>query len=501
MENRLIIHEEDPGLVEWELSAELLTCEVDRKTILSDRFAIKPPFGAKSYEAQLKVSASSQGSISFYMQMPLGVKAEWYQWIGPASPVIRRSSDHWDKVDRFWGKREIGSLKTHAKDGIIRVGVSLKQVNLKKGDLPKLPAQYTLGATLGGGAFGQIREVIDKNDPDANLVAKVSLKAGLESQREVLTMQLAAGSPGIPRCVGHYQDGESEVVILQRLHRDLESLRKDPEIGPRDCLSASTVMQIGVQAIDRLERLHSFGLVHRDLKPDNVMIGSERGRDLYLIDFGLCKFYSVNGINLPCPAQTNNLVGTARYCSVHAHCGLQSRRADMESLGLVLVYLATGSLPWQGIQCQEKVEKYDRMLKEKLNPDVLRKHVQSLSDPLFAEALTKMVLSSRSLGFDEAPNYAMLKENLSNSMLMIPRPLNKIESSVPGVMHDDKSGIKFDWEEEAGRLSAAAKRQRALGQANPMRETTALATAGFRDTSASARTDISSKAGSRAGPP
>lgn len=52
--------------------------------------------------------------------------------------------------------------------------------------------------------------------------------------------------------------------------------------------SLKTVLMIGLQTIDRIEALHTIGYVHRDIKPDNLAIGTkERDNVIYLLDFGL----------------------------------------------------------------------------------------------------------------------------------------------------------------------------------------------------------------------
>jgi casein kinase 1 len=54
--------------------------------------------------------------------------------------------------------------------------------------------------------------------------------------------------------------------------------------------SLKTVLMIGLQVIDRLEAFHKIGYLHRDLKPDNLVIGfEEKNKVIYLIDFGLAK--------------------------------------------------------------------------------------------------------------------------------------------------------------------------------------------------------------------
>ena len=110
-----------------------------------------------------------------------------------------------------------------------------------------------------------------------------------------------------------------------------------------------TVCLIAIQLIRRIEKVHEERIIHRDIKPDNFLIGgSDATRDnIYIIDFGLAKCYMNSaGEHIP-RKEGKNLTGTARYASIATHKGVeQSRRDDLETIGHVLLYFIMGQLPW-----------------------------------------------------------------------------------------------------------------------------------------------------------
>lgn len=122
------------------------------------------------------------------------------------------------------------------------------------------------------------------------------------------------------------------------------------------------------QMITRVEFMHAQNFLHRDMKPDNFLIGiNNKASMVYMIDFGLSKRYRDPKTGEHIPYRDNkSLTGTARYASVNTHIGIeQARRDDLESIGYILLYFLKGQLPWQGLQGKDKDEKYDKIRDKK----------------------------------------------------------------------------------------------------------------------------------------
>ncbi|XP_044463985.1 casein kinase 1-like protein 1 isoform X2 [Mangifera indica] len=171
-------------------------------------------------------------------------------------------------------------------------------------------------------------------------------------------------------------------------------------------LSLKTVLMLADQMINRVEFVHSKSFLHRDLKPDNFLMGlGRRANQVYIIDFGLAKKYRDSSTHQHIPYRENkNLTGTARYASMNTHLGIeQSRRDDLESLGYVLMYFLRGSLPWQGLKAGTKKQKYEKISEKKVSTSI-----EALCRGYPTE-FASYFHYCRSLRFDDKPDYAYLK--------------------------------------------------------------------------------------------
>ncbi|KAJ0453917.1 putative protein kinase CK1-CK1 family [Helianthus annuus] len=263
--------------------------------------------------------------------------------------------------------------------------------------------KFKLGRKIGSGSFGELFLGVNIQSGEEVAIKLESIKTKHpQLHYESKVYMLLQGGTGIPNLKWYGAEGEYNIMVIDLLGPSLEDLfnycnRK---------FSLKTVLMLADQLINRVEYMHARGFLHRDIKPDNFLMGlGRKANQVYAIDFGLAKKYRDLQTHKHIPYRENkNLTGTARYASVNTHLGVeQSRRDDLESLGYVLMYFLRGSLPWQGLRAGNKKQKYDKISEKKmLTPiEVLCKSYPSEFISYFHYC--------RSLRFEDKPDYSYLK--------------------------------------------------------------------------------------------
>jgi len=260
---------------------------------------------------------------------------------------------------------------------------------------------------LGSGAFGEVFhginvktniEVAVKLEPVNTKHPQVFYEAKLY---QYLLSDSSVIDKGIPNVYYCTTEGEFNILVMDLLGPSLEDLfnlcnRK---------FSLKTVLMLADQMLTRIEYIHNRGFLHRNLKPDDFLIGiGKRSHKIYIIDFGVAKrFLQKYGQHIPY-IENKKLMGSGRYGSINTFLGIeQGRRDDLEVLGYVLLYFLRGSLPWQKVTASNKKDKYEKIIEKKLATSF-----ETLCKGFPIEFFTYLTYC-RNLRFDERPDYDYLK--------------------------------------------------------------------------------------------
>ena len=266
---------------------------------------------------------------------------------------------------------------------------------------------YKIIKKIGQGSFGRIYccENIITNEYFA---AKIEEKTEKETflKTESLLLKYLKG-PGIPILEKYGCTEKYYLLIEQLLGKSLEVLFTNSHGN----FNIKDVAMIGIQVIDRLEHIHSKFIIHRDIKPDNFVIGkNENNKTIFLIDYGLAKKYRSSRTMKHIEFRlTRRLTGTARYASINAlRGGEQSRRDDLESTAYMLLYFLKGNLPWKGVSGVTKAEKYKKifLLKKNISPDELCENLPN--------EFKEFYLYTKNLEFEEDPDYNFCRGLFNN---------------------------------------------------------------------------------------
>lgn len=205
---------------------------------------------------------------------------------------------------------------------------------------------------------------------------------------------------GLPKIYDYLQSPDYNIMIMQLLGPSLEDLFNKYNRK----FQLQTVFLLADQLIFLLKQLHHAQYIHRDIKPNNFLIGRDNNlSQIYMMDFGLSKKYMVNNKHITF-RDKRSLIGTARYASTNMHMGFEpSRRDDLESVGYMLIYFLKGALPWQGIKKQKGNEHIEAIGEVKIctSLDDLCKNIP--------DCFRAYIAYCRELRFDEDPDYEYMR--------------------------------------------------------------------------------------------
>ena len=245
--------------------------------------------------------------------------------------------------------------------------------------------KYSFIKQINSGAFGIIYK--GKNNFTNELVA--IKKGSIEDKtliNEAKIYNYLNNIEFIPIFKGFIKDENNIYIIIELMDDNISILKNN--------ITSTKFKNISIQLINTIEFLHTKGIVHRDIKPNNILLSNNK---IKICDFGFSKQIIKNKKHIEYK-KIDKIIGTPNFISINIHNLIEpTRRDDIESIFYIIIYLIK-DLPWR-----EKDLNETKLIKENL-----------LSIDLLSENEKKIFKLIRELEFSNTPPYQSIKELLLN---------------------------------------------------------------------------------------
>jgi serine/threonine-protein kinase len=289
-----------------------------------------------------------------------------------------------------------------------------------------IEGKYRFDSRLGAGGMGAVYKATRLLIGDTVAIKvlhqahSATAQAGERFRREAQ----AAARLKHPNAVQIYDFGITSDGLLYLIMEMAEgqSLRK--VIQERGALQPALAAEIMTQCCSALDEAHKQNIVHRDIKPDNIMVKmTANGAQVKILDFGIARLLDTTGTDSL--TQTGSVIGTPHYMSPEQCLGEElDGRSDIYSLGVVLYEMLTGTVPFNAKTSREIISKHITQ-----PPPPIRSIVSELSEEV--EAVVRMALekeresrpqSAITLGkaLTNAINYAPRKSSGTSPQVSVP---------------------------------------------------------------------------------
>jgi serine/threonine-protein kinase len=237
------------------------------------------------------------------------------------------------------------------------------------GSRPRILSHYRLVKELGRGAMGVVFEGVDRRDDSRVAVKTLHTHLTKErSFRERFEREAHIGvllrSPYTVQLLDYgVQAGEYFIVMEFVEGRPLSALLEEGPLPP------DRAVRIGIQVARALQEAEARGIIHRDIKPDNIMVGQDDA--VKVTDFGIARQTMGGTLTM-----AGAFIGTLAYAAPEQFMGLAGHRTDIWAVGATLYHILSGRPPFTGtlqeISVAVREQELDARPLAAVPPDVVR---------------------------------------------------------------------------------------------------------------------------------
>lgn len=309
--------------------------------------------------------------------------------------------------------------------------------------------RYKVLSELGRGGYGQVLKVEDTQKHSLRAI-KLSIRSNSSIQEECKVLKDLQGGEGIPKLYSSGRHKSAFYIVMQLLEDNLYSLTKAGK------LSLDMITLILIQCITRIEYIHSKNYIHRDIKPQQFVLGKDS--NVFLIDFGISKRFIINNSHIS--FQSNcACIGSCHFASINSHVGIRlSRRDDLESFVYSGLYMIKKTLPWLKDFCVEQHLKWNYILRLKRDPDI---------NQMFGDCprqFLDMFKYVRALKFDDKPDYEYLRTLIGNARVELGFVAQNLCIEIKAKVPEEKKAEMLCNDRKAERSKEELKRSRTFNQ-------------------------------------